>query len=76
MERVFLESLEPSHCYTTEHTRQTFGGGKYHRCSWSFPRCQNTEGWEGCRLWWNPTWNAQSLESRSSLADSYMSSDL
>jgi len=23
---------------------------------WSFHNCQNTEGWEGCRLWWNPSW--------------------
>ena len=60
----WLRSFKPSHIKTPEQTRETFGGGKYHHCSWSLPCCQNTESWEGCGLWWNPTWNAQSLESR------------
>ena len=33
-------------------------------CNRNLPSCQNTEGWEGCSLWWNPNWNAQSLELR------------
>ena len=45
-------------------------------CRRSLPCCQNTESWKRCRLWWNPKWNAQSLESRSSLADSRVSSGL
>jgi len=35
---------------TTEHTRSTFGGGKYYPCTRSALRCQSTEGWKaaGC----------------------------
>jgi len=40
------------------------------------PSCQNTDGWERCRLQWNSTWNAHSLKSRSYLADSCVSSGL
>jgi len=34
-------------------------GGKYHWCSQNLPNFQNTKG---CRLRWNLTWNAQSLQ--------------
>jgi len=34
--------------------------GKYHHCSRNLPSCQNSDD---CRLRWNPTWNAQSVES-------------
>jgi len=51
-------------------------GRKYHHCSRSLFPYQSTEGWEGCKLLWNPTWNVQSLESRSSLTDSCVSCDL
>ena len=41
-----------------------------------FSLLSNTEYWEGCRLRWNSIWNAQSLERRSSLAYSCVSSGL
>jgi len=63
IESLFQRPFEPSHFHTIGHTGGTFGVGKYHHCSQSFPSCQNTED---CRLRWNPTWNAQSLEQRSS----------
>ena len=47
--------------------KRWFRIGKYHHCDQSLPRCRNTEG---CRLRWNPTWNAQSLGQGSSLAGS------
>jgi len=51
MERVLQRSYEPSYYHIVAHTAWgAFGGGKYH--------CQNTEGWEDCRLGWNSTWNA------------------
>jgi len=56
--------------------RSTFGGGKCHHCSRSLLSCQNTKGWKGCRLWWHPARNAQSLESRSFLADSRIASNM
>ena len=76
MERVFQRSFKPSHYHTSGHTRDAFEGGNDHHCSWSPPTCQNTEGWEGCRLRRNPTWNSQSFESRSSLAESCVLSGL
>ena len=37
-------------------------GRKYHHCSSRslFPY-KSTEGWDGCRLWWNPTWILKAL---------------
>ena len=63
-------SFKPSHYHTTGNTRGTFEGRKCYHCNWSPSCCQSIEAWEGCRLRWNPTWNAQSLESRRSLTDS------
>ena len=39
----------------------------------SYCSCKNIKG---CRLWRNPSWSAQNLEARSSLAASCVSSDL
>jgi len=60
MERVFQRSLHLV-TITPLDTHQVHLGGKYHHCSGSHPSCQNAEGWESCRMWWNLTWNTQSL---------------
>ena len=67
MERLFERSFEPKHSHTIGHTGWIFGGGKYHHCSRT-SGFENTECWEGCRLRLNQTSNAQSLDSRRSLA--------
>jgi len=41
-----------------------------------FSAVKTLKGWEGCRLWWNATWNAQSFEQRSYLANADVSSGL
>jgi len=73
MERVLQWSFKSSHYHTIGHTRGTFGGGKYYHCSWIFSCCQT--GRLG-RLRWNLTWYTQSLEQKSSSADSCVSRDL
>jgi len=49
VDRVFQRSFKPIHYQTTGHTRGTFGGRKYHHCSWSPPGCLNTEGCDEIR---------------------------
>jgi len=60
--------FKPGHFHNTGHTRGAFRGRKYHHCNQSLPSCQDTR--------WNSTWNAQSLEQRSSLAYLCVSSGL
>jgi len=75
MERVFQKSFNPSHYHTVVHTRSSLYFGEENAITTTelSPSCKNTKD---RRLWWNPTCNAQSLESKRSLADSCASSDL
>jgi len=50
--------------------------GRCHPCSRSLHTYQNTESWEGCRLWWNRTWNTQCLQQMSFSVDSCVSSGM
>jgi len=75
MARVFQRCCETSYYHTIGHTAGALTDEKYHHSDISLPSCENTADFECCRLWWNPTWNAQSLES-SSLAISYVSTGL
>jgi len=72
MEKVFQRLFEPSRFHTIGQ-RWCIQGRKYHRCSRSPPSCQIIVG---CRLQWHATGNAQSLEERSSLTYSCVSSGM
>jgi len=75
MERVFRRLFEHSNFNTFRLTWCAFGKGKNYHCHRSFPSCGNIESWKGCRLWWNPAWDDQSLKQwRNYLANSCVSS--